>query len=102
MDKKSAYKITSAIKEIIPEAHMGNLNGINTVNVTVKAEIPRIKMPPNTMVSQAFAKIASSSHKGATLYKVQLPIDASHNVYELSHKLAKLGITETQFVTETN
>ena len=33
MDKKSAYKITSAIKEIIPEAHMGNLNGINTVNV---------------------------------------------------------------------
>ncbi len=48
------------------------------------------------------AKIASSSHKGATLYKVQLPIDATHNVSELSHKLAKLGITETQFVTETN
>jgi rare lipoprotein A len=48
------------------------------------------------------AKIASSSHKGATLYKVQLPIDASHNASELSHKLAKLGITETQFVTETN
>ena len=48
------------------------------------------------------AKIASSSHKGATLYKVQLPIDASHNASELSNKLAKIGITETQFVTETN
>ncbi|HCT99441.1 MAG TPA: septal ring lytic transglycosylase RlpA family lipoprotein [Methylococcaceae bacterium] len=47
-------------------------------------------------------KIAASSHKGATLYKVQLPIDASHNASELSNKLAKLGITETQFVTETH
>jgi rare lipoprotein A len=48
------------------------------------------------------AKIASSSHKGATLYKVQLPINETHNASELSNKLAKLGITETQFVTETN
>jgi rare lipoprotein A len=48
------------------------------------------------------AKIASSSHKGATLYKVQLPINQTDNTSELSHKLAKLGITETQFVTETN
>jgi rare lipoprotein A len=48
------------------------------------------------------AKIASSSHKGATLYKVQLPINETSNASELSHKLAKLGITQTQFVTETN
>ena len=66
MDKKSAEKITTSVKEIVSEAHMGNLNGINTVNVTVKAEIPRIKMPPNTMVSQAFAKIASSRLKPVT------------------------------------
>ncbi len=48
------------------------------------------------------AKIAASSHKGATLYKVQLPVDASHNASDFNEKLAKLGITDTQFVTETN
>lgn len=47
-------------------------------------------------------KIAASSHKGATLYKVQLPIKSSRNASELNDKLAKLGITDTQFVTETN
>ncbi len=47
-------------------------------------------------------KIASSSHKGSTLYKVQLPIKSSHHASELNNKLAKLGITDTQFVTETN
>ncbi|MEI7840926.1 MAG: septal ring lytic transglycosylase RlpA family protein [Methylococcaceae bacterium] len=48
------------------------------------------------------AKIAASSHKGATLYKVQLPVNSSHNASDLNNKLAKLGITDTQFVTETN
>lgn len=47
-------------------------------------------------------KIAASSHKGATLYKVQLPIKSSRHAGELNDKLAKLGITDTQFVTETN
>ena len=47
-------------------------------------------------------KIAASSHKGSTLYKVQLPIKSSHHASELNDKLAKLGITDTQFVTETN
>ena len=47
-------------------------------------------------------KIASSSSKKATLYKVQLPIKSSHYANELNNKLAKIGITDTQFVTETN
>jgi rare lipoprotein A len=47
-------------------------------------------------------KIAESSNKNATLYNVQLPIKSSRNASELNGKLAKLGITDTQFVTETN
>lgn len=47
-------------------------------------------------------KIAASSNKNATLYKVQLPIKSSHNASDLNNKLAKLGFTDTQFVTETN
>lgn len=47
-------------------------------------------------------KITSSSNKRSTLYKVQLPIDSSHNVSDLNNKLAKLGFNDTQFVTETN
>ncbi len=48
------------------------------------------------------AKIAASSHKGATLYKVQLPVNSSHHASNLNEQLAKVGITDTQFVTETN
>lgn len=47
-------------------------------------------------------KIASSSNKSSTLYKVQLPIKSSRNMNDLNNKLAKLGFTDTQFVTETN
>jgi rare lipoprotein A len=47
-------------------------------------------------------KIAASSNKNATLYKVQLPIKSSRNASEINNKLAKLGITDTQFVTESN
>jgi rare lipoprotein A len=43
-------------------------------------------------------KIASSSNKNATLYKVQLPIKSSRNANDLNNKLAKIGITDTQFV----
>ncbi len=47
-------------------------------------------------------KIAESSNKNATLYKVQLPIISPRNVTEFNNKLAKLGITDAKFVTETN
>ncbi len=56
------------------------------------------------LVKQHFPepKVAASSGKNSTLYKVQLPIKSSSNVSELNDKLAKLGITDTQFVAETN
>ncbi|MDD5754501.1 MAG: septal ring lytic transglycosylase RlpA family protein [Methylococcales bacterium] len=47
-------------------------------------------------------KIAASSNKNATLYKVQLPVKSSRHASDLNNKLAKLGFTDTQFVTETN
>ncbi len=48
-------------------------------------------------------KILPSTHKGSTLYKVQMgPIESPASVHKLNLQLAKLGITETQFVTETD
>lgn len=48
-------------------------------------------------------EILPSTHKGSTLYKVQMgPIDSSASAHKLNIQLAKLGITATQFVTETD
>ncbi len=47
------------------------------------------------------AKILPSTHKGSTLYRVQMgPIKSPASARKLSAQLAKLGITKTQFVTE--
>jgi rare lipoprotein A len=47
-------------------------------------------------------KILPSKHKGSTLYKVQMgPINSPDNVDKLNQQLAKIGVTDTQFVTET-
>jgi rare lipoprotein A len=46
--------------------------------------------------------ILASKHQGSTLYKVQMgPIQSAESVDKLNLQLAKLGITATQFVTET-
>lgn len=48
-------------------------------------------------------KILPSKHKGSTLYKVQMgPINSPASAHKLNLQLAKLGITATQFVTETD
>ncbi len=47
-------------------------------------------------------KMTASSHKNATLYKVEVPIQSSKNASELHEKLVKLGIKDTLFVAETN
>jgi rare lipoprotein A len=48
-------------------------------------------------------EILPSTHKGSTLYKVQMgPIKSPESVHKLNIQLAKLGITATQFVTEDN
>lgn len=46
--------------------------------------------------------IRSSTYKKATLYKVQMgPINSSEKAKQLSQQLAEIGITDTQFVTES-
>jgi len=46
--------------------------------------------------------IRSSTYKKSTLYKVQMgPIDSSATANQLNEELAKIGITDTQFVTES-
>ena len=46
--------------------------------------------------------IRSSTYKKSTLYKVQMgPIDSSATANELNEQLARIGITDTQFVTES-
>jgi len=48
-------------------------------------------------------EILPSTHQGSTLYKVQMgPIESPESVHKLNIQLAKLGITATQFVTETD
>ena len=47
--------------------------------------------------------IRLSTYKKSTLYKVQLgPIDSTAKANQLNEQLAKIGITDTQFVTESN
>ncbi len=49
------------------------------------------------------SKILPSTHKGSTLYKVQMgPIKSPASARKLNIQLAKLGITGTQFVAETD
>jgi rare lipoprotein A len=46
--------------------------------------------------------IRSSTYKKSTLYKVQMgPIDSTAKANQLNQKLAEIGITDTQFVTES-
>lgn len=46
--------------------------------------------------------IRSSTYKKSTLYKVQLgPINSAATAKQLNEQLAKIGITDTQFVTES-
>lgn len=48
------------------------------------------------------SKILPSKHKGSTLYKVQMgPIKSPNSVDKLNQQLAKIGVTDTQFITET-
>jgi len=48
------------------------------------------------------AEIRSSTYKRSTLYKVQIgPVNSIASVDKLNQQLAAIGITDTQFVTET-
>ena len=48
------------------------------------------------------ATVLTSTHRKNTTYKVQLgPIKSTENAEKLSYQLARIGIKDPQFVTET-
>lgn len=54
------------ISQTIKQAHMGNLNGIDNVQVNVSITKPRGKLEPNIMVFQAFAYLSATKLKDAS------------------------------------
>jgi rare lipoprotein A len=58
----------------------------------------------NKIASNHFPEpnIRSSTYKRSTLYKVQIgPVNSTASAKQLNDQLAKIGITDTQFVTES-
>lgn len=48
-------------------------------------------------------KMLAAKRKGSTVYKLQMgPINSSDNIAMLNQQLAKIGVTGTQFITETS
>lgn len=66
MDKFSKKNLTDDISKNIKNAHMGNLNGIENIQVNVNIAKQRIKLEPNVMVFQAFAYLAATKLKDAS------------------------------------
>ena len=99
------------IKAIAPELALAQLqntaqkqdNGVflqvGTFANKKKAQKLQNKIASNHLPQPA---ILTSKQQGSTLYKVQMgPIQSPASVDKLNIQLAKLGITATQFVTET-
>lgn len=97
------------IKAIAPEQALAQMQ--NTVEKREKGVYLQVGTFGNKKKAQKLlSKIASnhlpqpkilpSTHKGSTLYKVQMgPIKSPTSVHRLNNQLAKLGITATQFIT---
>jgi len=107
----------------------GNSSNIEIKAISPKQALPKIQQLAATQSKQVFlqvgsfgtakkamelkdkiaaqnlpiADIRSSTYKKSTLYKVQIgPIKSTVNANELNQQLAKIGIIDTQFVTESN
>ncbi|MEI6744925.1 MAG: septal ring lytic transglycosylase RlpA family protein [Methylococcaceae bacterium] len=105
MDEAGTSKV--AIKSIAPEQALKQLQQQNQSVYLQIGSFRDKKLAQDLLVNLKKqhlpeSKIASSSSKKTTLYKVFVPIQSAHNASNLNDKLAKLGITATQFVTETN
>lgn len=59
MDKFSKTKLVEATREIVKNAHMGSLNGIEEVDVSVYIGRKKVPMEQNIQVIQAFAHVAA-------------------------------------------
>ena len=112
LDLQQTGSGTVEIKAIAPEQALAQLRNtakkqeknvylqVGTFGNKKKALSLRNKIAANHLPQP---EILPSTHKGATLYKVQMgPINSSASAHKLNIQLAKLGITTTQFVTETD
>jgi rare lipoprotein A len=105
MDETGTGKVE--IKTIAPQQALAKLQEQNQ-SVYLQLGSFRDKKLAEKLLSQLKtqhlpdSKITASSHKNATLYKVQLPIQSANNTQDLNVKLAKIGVTDTKFVAETN
>lgn len=59
MDKFSQKKIKKSIEEILPQAHLGHLNG-KEIETRIIVSPRRLPLPDNIMVFQAFAYLAAT------------------------------------------
>jgi rare lipoprotein A len=110
LDLEQAGTGAVEIKAIAPEQALAHLqNAANKLEESVYLQVGTFSNKKKALKLQN--KIASnqlpqpeilpSTHKGSTLYKVQMgPIKSPESVHKLNIQLAKLGITATQFVTE--
>ncbi len=107
----------------------GNSSTIEIKAISSKQALPKIQQLAATQAKQVFLQVGSfgtakkaidlknkiaasnlpsvnirsSTYKKSTLYKVQIgPIKSTVNANELNQQLAEIGITNTQFVTESN
>lgn len=105
MDETGTGKVE--IKTIAPQQALAKLQEQNQ-SVYLQLGSFRDKKLAEKLLSQLkkqhlpVPKIIASSHKNATLYKVQLPIQSANNANDLNTKLANIGVTDTKFVAETN
>ena len=110
LDLEQAGTGAVEIKAIAPEQALAQLqNAANKQEESVYLQVGTFSNKKKALKLQH--KIAShqlpqpeilpSTHKGSTLYRVQMgPIKSPESVHKLNIQLAKLGITATQFVTE--
>ena len=112
LDLDEAGTGTVEIKAIAPAQALSQLQNtaknqeksvflqVGTFANKVKAQKLQHKITNNHLPQP---EILASKHQGSTLYKVQMgPIISSASANKLNTQLARLGITATQFVTETD
>ncbi|PPK72791.1 rare lipoprotein A [Methylobacter tundripaludum] len=112
LDLHQAGSAAVEIKAIAPEqalAQMQNAAKTQEKNVYLQVGTFGNKKKAMNLKNKIVAhhlpqpEILPSTHKGSTLYKVQMgPIKSPENAHKLNIQLAKLGITATQFVSETD
>lgn len=105
MDRFSKDKIKNAVKDIVSEAHLGQLNG-KDIDVNVYAGGKRIQLAPMIMVFQKFAYLCATEMKPSSNKVLMLffAVSAYENVVSMDVKTIQeyLGLGKTAVVTALN